>query len=77
MFIEGTIRTEEVAVVVVAGAGVTLKAVENEEAAREVDPTRMAGTNTVTRLQTIILGTIITIGKGKGQRRWWELLQQP
>ena len=65
MFIGGTIRTEEVAVVVVV-AGITLMAVENEEASREVDHTRMAGTNTVTRLQTIILGTIITIGEGEG-----------
>ncbi|XAR53239.1 hypothetical protein NMG60_11021706 [Bertholletia excelsa] len=62
MCLEGTIRSKEVAVVLVVGGGVTLVAVEQEEAAGDVALTRMDATNiTLNRLETTIQGTIITI----------------
>lgn len=67
MFREGPIRTKEVEVVVAAAAvvvGVTPMAVEAEEVAEEVDPTRMDGTSIMTSPEVIIRGITITIGEG-------------
>lgn len=65
---ETILTTKEVAVVLVGAAGlITPMAVEHEEAAGEVGPTRMAATNCLSTLETtlvtITLGITTTIGE--------------